>query len=162
MKVPGIEEIRPARPEDAAAISALIAATAEAFITPEFSEEGRRTLLTEMNEEAIAGHLANPAFRYHVAEDAEGRIAGIVSTLENSHLFGLYVAAEHHGRGLARRLWETARDACRAAGASGEFTVKSSRYAVGVYEAFGFVREGDEEEKKGVVFVPMRLRPPLL
>ena len=154
--------IRPARPDDARAISDLITAVVERFVTPEFTEEGRRTLLTSMNFEAITEHLANPAFRYHVFEDTPGHIVGLVSTRDDSHLFGLYVAADFHGRGIARQLWQVAREACLAAGASGEFTVKSSRYAVGVYEKWGFVREGGEQEKDGVVFIPMRLRHPLL
>jgi GNAT superfamily N-acetyltransferase len=152
--------IRPARPHDARAISTLICDQVEKFIAPELTEEGRRTLLGEMDGGHIAAHLADPAFRYHVYEDTPGNIVGIVSTRDNSHLFGLYVDDAYHGRGIARRLWEVAREACLAAGASGEFTVKSSRYAVGVYEKFGFEREGDEAEKNGVVFIPLRLRRP--
>lgn len=152
--------IRPAHPDDARAISGLICDQVEKFIAPELTAEGRQTLLREMDGAHIAAHLADPAFRYHVCEDPPGHIVGIVSTRDHSHLFGLYVADAYHGRGIARRLWETARDACLEAGGSGEFTVKSSRYAVRVYEKFGFEREGGEMEKSGVVFIPLRLRRP--
>jgi predicted GNAT family N-acyltransferase len=45
----------------------------------------------------------------------------------------------------------------REAGNPGEFTVNSSRFAVGMYRKFGFVETGPPETKEGVTAVPMKL-----
>jgi predicted GNAT family N-acyltransferase len=37
------------------------------------------------------------------------------------------------------------------------FTVNSSRYAVGVYEKFGFVRQSEAIDISGVISIPMKL-----
>ena len=147
--------IRLATLADAESISALIAPLAEKYIAHEFSEEGYRTLLDSMTPDAIRGYIAK-GFRYHVAEESGG-VVGVVATRDNSHLYHLLVAERSQGRGLARELWQVARQACREAGNPGEFTVNSSRFAVGLYEKLGFKREG-EDIRAGVVTIAMRLR----
>jgi GNAT superfamily N-acetyltransferase len=146
--------IRLADVNDAPGISALVRPLVERYIAHEFSEEGIRHLLASVEPAAIAGYL-NSNFRYHVAE-AEERLAGVVATRDNAHLYHLFVAEPFQGQGLARLLWETAKQACVAEGNRGEFTVNSSRYAQGVYRKFGFVEAGPAEERHGVISIPMK------
>jgi len=148
-------QIRRATIEDAAAISDLIRPLAERYIANEFSPEGAANLLASMEADAIEGYLAS-GYEYHVAEE-DGMLVGVVGVRDNSHLYHLFVADEFRGRGFARELWRVARDACRAAGNVGEFTVNSSRFAVGTYRKFGFVETGPPETKNGVTSVPMKL-----
>lgn len=147
-------EIRKATIEDAPAISELIRPLAEQYIAHEFSPEGAANLLASMEPEAIEGYLAS-GYEYHVAEE-EGELAGVVGVRDNSHLYHLFVADDFGGRGLARRLWGVARDACRQAGSVGEFTVNSSRFAVGMYRKLGFVETGPPETRQGVTSIPMK------
>jgi GNAT superfamily N-acetyltransferase len=69
----------------------------------------------------------------------------------------LFVAPEFHRRGVAAALWERAKTDAIAAGNSEGFSVRSSEFAVPVYERFGFSVVGERREKDGIVFVPMRL-----
>jgi RimJ/RimL family protein N-acetyltransferase len=148
--------IRPAHIEDAGRIAELVAAVASRFIFPEFTPEGRARVLEEHAPDSITRRMAE-GFRFHVAE-MHGELVGVVGVGRNSHLFDLFVAEAHQGRGLGRRLWEVAMSQCLALGNPGEFTVNSSKYAVPVYQRFGFVATGPLQEKQGVQFVRMKLK----
>jgi GNAT superfamily N-acetyltransferase len=138
-------QIRLATKDDATAISGLIRPLAERDIAQEYSAEGADNLLGSMSPEAIERYLSEN-YRYHVAEE-NGELAGVVATWENRHLYHLFVAEAFQRQGLARRLWEIARQACLEAGGSGTFTVNSSRFAVGVYQRLGFVEASPSVEK---------------
>ena len=131
-------KIRLATVDDAPRISSLIRDLAKEFIAHEFSEEGANVLLGSMDEPSIRGYIES-GYRYHIAEEGSG-LAGVVAVRDNSHLYHLFVSEHFQGQGLARRLWEVAKTASLSAGNPGLFTVNSSRYAVGMYENFGFVR----------------------
>ena len=150
--------IRPGEVADAESISALILQLAEGFVLPEFSTEGREQFSAAHTPAAIAT-LMETGYRYHVAE-CGGQLVGVVGICEPSHLYHLFVAAHMHGRGLGRRLWEVARAQWPASELPRTWTVKSSRYAVPVYERLGFVATGPLGDKGGVLTRPMELREP--
>jgi len=109
-----------------------------------------------VTEENVLGFVTESDGRYQVAV-VDGELAGVVSIRDNSHLFHLYVAERFHWRGIARALWQAARDDALERGNPGRFTVKASPYAVGVYERFGFKATGLHAEQGGLVYVPMLL-----
>lgn len=109
-----------------------------------------------VTEENVLGFVTESDGRYQAAF-VDGELAGVVSVRDNSHLFHLYVAERFHHRGIARALWQAARSDAQARGNPGRFTVKSSPYAVGVYERFGFKAIGPRAEQGGLVYVPMLL-----
>jgi ribosomal protein S18 acetylase RimI-like enzyme len=99
--------------------------------------------------------LASDEYRFHVAEDGSV-LAGVVAMLGSSHLYYLFVASAYQRMGLARLLWDLARnESVRAGNASGRFTVKASPYAVRAYERLGFRRSGPMTDVKGVRSQPM-------
>ena|SRR5687768_7203901 len=147
--------IREASPDDIPGISRLISDLATRYIAHEFTVEGALRLLSAMNEDAIMGYFQR-GYRYHVAE-ADDTLAGVAATRDNRHLYHLFVADEYQGHGLATQLWRIARDACLAAHDTHEFTVNSSRFAVGFYEKLGFVRQAEFQEHDGVISIPMKL-----
>jgi len=148
--------LREAKPGDAEAVSALVTSLAPLFLADPGDLEAAAPFLATVSPEAFRGYLASDRFRYHVAE-SNGELAGVVGVRDHQHLFHLFVAERFHRRGLAARLWAVARVAARAAGNPGRFTVNSSRYAIPVYERFGFRATGPEVHKDGVTFVPMAL-----
>jgi ribosomal protein S18 acetylase RimI-like enzyme len=150
-------DIRAATPDDARRISALLRDLTGKYIAHEFSEEGAGRLLESMSEAAIKSYLES-GYRYHVAEE-NGELAGVVAIRDNRHLYHLFVSERFQGRGVARRLWEVAKAASLSAGNPGVFTVNSSRYAVGLYEKFGFVRQSEAVDVSGVICIPMKLEP---
>ncbi len=150
-------EVRPATADDAAAISALVRPLVEKYIAVDLAPEGKRNLLACLTANAVRGHMAK-GFCYHVAVDGE-KLLGVVAIRDESHVYLLFVADPVRGRGIARRLWHAARAACTRASGRGEFTVNSSRHAVGLYRKLGFVETGRETTRGGVVSVPMRWGP---
>ncbi|MGH8855486.1 MAG: GNAT family N-acetyltransferase [Telluria sp.] len=147
--------IRPLTAADIPSVAALLRALAREYIVHESPPEGASTFLAENDEMGVRGFLAR-GHVYHVAE-IEGALAGFVAVCDRSHLFHLFVGKGWHRRGVARALWETAREAALAAGGDGSFTVNASNFAVPVYEAFGFVRVGPTQFAKGLYYNPMRL-----
>lgn len=148
-------EIRLANLDDAPGISALVCNVTERFIAPELSEEVASGLLGSMDEPSIKSYMES-GYRYHVAEE-NGELIGVVAVRDNRHLYHLFVSEPFQRKGLARRLWEVAKTASLDAGNPGVFTVNSSRYAVGVYEKFGFVRLSEAVDVAGVICIPMKL-----
>jgi GNAT superfamily N-acetyltransferase len=147
--------IRAAREDDAEAIAALIAEACALHVLPEFTVEGRRHFLDDHGPDAIRQRLAAD-FSYLVAEDA-GALAGVVGIRSRNHLYDLFVAQTWQGRGLGRRLWDRALAQALNGGKQERFTVNASKYAVPVYERFGFVPVAPVQERNGVLFVPMEL-----
>ena len=150
--------IRPASAEDLEAISLLTTELARKFIVRDCTPEGATELLGGFQVENVRQRF-EAGFRHFVAVD-EGRVVGVVVTRHELHLLHLFVAESHQRRGIARALWDRARQACLDAGNPGEFTVNSSRGARGVYESFGFV-PGPETILNGVPFTPMKLTVPI-
>jgi len=144
--------VREAATEDAVRISDLLSALAEEFIVHEFSEAGRQHLLAHFSAAEMAERLASTNYQIQVAE-IEGLLVGVVGIREQTHLQYLFVSKPYQRAGLARRLWEQARD--QADNAPGRFTVNASSYAVSAYERLGFRSVGAVQEKDGVRFQPM-------
>lgn len=151
-------EIRPLVSADIPAVSALLRGLAKEYIVHESSPDGAASFLADNDEMGVRGFLAR-GHVYHVAL-VDGELAGFVAVRDRSHVFHLFVDKRWHRRGIARRLWETARDAAVAEGGEGSFTVNSSNYAVPVYESFGFVRVAPTQCVKGLYFNPMRYPGP--
>ncbi len=151
-------DIRPATAGDLEAISRLMTELARKFIVQDCTPEGARELLSGFEVDNVRQRV-EAGFRHFVAVD-EGRVVGVVATRHEQHLLHLFVAESHQRRGIARALWEIARQACLDAGTPGEFTVYSSRGARAVYESFGFIPQ-PETFLNGVPFTPMRLTVPV-
>lgn len=146
--------IRPARPDDAEAISALITGLAHYGLADPSRPQDAANFLASISPAGVAAALADARYRYHVAEH-DGEIVGVVAMRDETHLYHLFVAEAFHGRWIAGRLWEVARHSILFTGGPVRFTVNSSRHAVPVYERFGFVATDTEQVKDGVAFVPM-------
>lgn len=148
-------DIRPAQRDDTPAIAKLLEQLARRYITFEFDHAAEERFLTSNDEAAINGFIS-AGFRYWVAEQ-NGGLVGFAGVRDDSHLYHLFVAEIAQRRGVARLLWNAALNACLAAGNPGRFTVNSSNNAVAVYESFGFVRSGPQQNANGVLFNPMEL-----
>lgn len=148
--------LRPARAEDAAAISALIHDVAPGLMVHPDGAGAERFLLG-VAPPAIKRYLSEPQYRYQVCLMA-GQLAGVIALRDNRHLFHLFVAPAFQRRGIARHLWRITRAAAIEAGNRDGFTVNSSLCAQPVYERFGFQASGPAIHEHGIAYVPMRLR----
>ena len=147
--------IRPGNPGDANAVASLIASF-QAILTLEPSGAGAEQYLASVSEDAERQYLESPRYAYLIAE-LEGQMVGLVAMRDQKHLFHLFVAPAHQRIGIARALWERARQLSLRAGPITEFTVNSSLNAVPVYGSFGFVPAGAVMQVHGIAFLPMRL-----
>lgn len=150
--------IRAAGEADSEAISALVSRVSEEFVTPDFTPEGRDTLLRSMTPESIRERIRSDS-EYLAAFGDERNLVGVLAIRHRTHVFHLFVAASHQRRGIATRLWRRALADGLVATAEddGQVTVNSSRFAEPFYERLGFVRTGDESTVSGVTVIPMRL-----
>ncbi|WP_119156549.1 GNAT family N-acetyltransferase [Caldimonas tepidiphila] len=149
-------EIRIARADDAANISALLKRVAPAF-TLHPQGLGAEAFLQGLEPEAVRGFLTAENVVCHVAV-AGARLAGMLAIREHRHLFRLAVDPAFQGRGTGRALWRQAQAAALAAGNRDRFTVDSTRSALPFYERLGFRVTGPLVETRGLAFVPMELR----
>jgi GNAT superfamily N-acetyltransferase len=148
---------RLARPEDAEAISGLILSFLDE-LTVEPRGTGAERFLAAVSAEAEESYILSEHYDYLVA-DIEGAVAGFIAMQDKTHVFHLFVSRQYQRQGLARALWQRARDAAGPHSVAREFTVNSSLLAVPVYERFGFERVSAPEHKNGISFVRMRYAP---
>lgn len=151
---------RRAGPHDAEAIAALTTGLTRRWIAPDCDTAGALALLASMTPEATAERLAG-GYRYHVAESGAGRLLGVVAIREPQHLYHLFVDDAAQRGGLARALWNLARNDLFATNGALPITVNASRLAVPVYRRLGFAAEGAEQINGGIPSTPMRWFPPV-
>ena len=80
-----------------------------------------------------------------------------LSLKENEKIDQLFVTPEARNRGVASSLWQYAKKNAIENSASGMFWVRSSSFAISVYQKFGFMCEGDRQCISGINFQLMRL-----
>jgi GNAT superfamily N-acetyltransferase len=148
-------QVRSATEADAARISRLIHGLSGPFLlSPD--GKGAEPFFESISEQAIRGYVSAGNFSYVVAE-VEGALAGVVALRDNSHLYHLFVAQPHQGKGLGRSLWLKVKQAALQAGNGGRFTVNASLNAASFYERLGFSPVGPKVVSHGVAFLPMQL-----
>lgn len=115
------------------------------FNAPEYSKEGI---------EEFKGTLDNPerinAMKFYGAFE-KGEIVGVLSMRKPQHITFFFVKANHHRKGIGRKLFERMREDYDKQ----EFTVNSSPYAVNVYKQLGFVPIDSEQVTCGIRYTPM-------
>ena len=145
--------IRGLVPDDVPAAANLLAQLASEFITPEFAPDVALRFLSEHDAASFHQRL-HAGFQFWVAEQS-GELLGFIGIRPARHIFHLFVAKKMHRRGVARALWDVARNACEQQLGEGAFTVNSSTYAVVAYEHLGFRRVEPVRVVDGVIHHPM-------
>ena len=126
------------------------------FVAAGYSEQGKSTFenyLTNKEDDVASGlktgHKKMWAY-YQV-----GIIIGVISIRDISHISLMFVDKRYHRRGIARELFDVVLEEVRGFDNIAQITVNSSPYAVGVYEHLGFRKVGEQQEKDGIIFIPM-------
>jgi GNAT superfamily N-acetyltransferase len=148
--------IRSATLADSERISNLIYVLAEKYITHELTPEGATTLLSSLRPNEIKQYIES-GIKYHLAE-IEDELVGVIAVKDNSHLYHLFVDEHYQRKGIASLLWSVAQEACLLKGNPGIFTVNSSSFALPIYEKLGFIVQEGQQEKDGVIYIPMKLK----
>ncbi|MEC5385038.1 GNAT family N-acetyltransferase [Uliginosibacterium sp. H3] len=138
--------------QDAETISALVMQSRYSFFAHP-DGRGTKAFMLAASPDAIRQYLLGERHAYLVAE-LDDTVIGAFGVRDRRHIFHLFIAEEVRGQGIARLLWQNGRDRLLDAG---DVTVNASLSAVAMYERFGFFVAGEQVERNGVVFVPMRL-----
>lgn len=142
--------VRPALDADAPAISALILSTSlsccfdSAYPCPDWYES---TVTTNQ----IVNLLQNEEMIWLLAEQ-DSKVIGVLAIHTHSHVKYFFVHADHHRQGIGKSLWAFALHA----NALGEtISVRSSLFAVPIYERLGFSVSAPRQEFNGMRFQAM-------
>ncbi|TQV72183.1 GNAT family N-acetyltransferase [Aliikangiella marina] len=144
--------IRQATTDDAGAIAEFIHPIVKQFISHEFAQPSEQLMLGSLTASAIAGNI-DSNYRYRISINQNNDIVGVLGVRLPSHLFHLFVEPSLHGRGIGRALWQDYLQQTTER----QFTLNSSKIAVGFYEKLGFEKQGSAIEKNGILSYPMRL-----
>jgi len=111
--------------------------------------------------ENVTGNLSvwseRPERCVHLVAELDGMVIGVVLVKEFWNLCSLFVAPEHQGRGLGRKLVLEAIAACRKQSPEQAILLNAAPHAVGFYLALGFeVHESAQRLPPG--FKAMRYR----
>ena len=148
-------DIRPAVASDIEFISRVIVPLVEKYILPTCSHSGGNILKDSMSKQRIQEYY-DSGCRYLVGTD-NGVIIAVIGMRNNSHLYHLFVADSHKGKGCAKALWEYAKCECIEQYATHKFTVNSALNAASMYEKWGFKAVTGVREHLGIKDVPMQL-----
>ena len=129
------------------------------FVAVDYSEQGLNTF-----ESYLKGKLQEVSASIKSGEKKiwayyqENEIIGVIATKNASHISLMFVDKQHHRQGIAKQLFDVALDWLKNNKDTKYITVNSSPYAVKAYEHLGFVKTADQQEKDGILYVPM-MRP---
>ena len=146
--------VRPACESDAETISALIN-TLLHYRAPVAVAPPPESFVAQFAPQAIRSCITDVKHNYLVAL-SQDQLVGVLGVRDNQHLLHLFVAEPHQRRGIARMLWNQAKADALKTEDEIDMLVRSSVYAVPVYERFGFIACGPRVDEPGVSYVPMR------
>ena len=126
------------------------------FVAVDYSEQGNKTFedylkikYDEMSSDIETGH--KKLWGYYQNDE----IIGVIATRDISHIALMFVDKRHHRKGIARQLLNTVLAEIKDNANTTRMTVNSSPYAAPAYERLGFVKTDEQQEKDGIIYIPM-------
>jgi ribosomal protein S18 acetylase RimI-like enzyme len=126
------------------------------FVAVDYSEQGvksfedyLKTKYDEVSSDIETGH--KKLWGYYQGDE----IIGVIATRGVSHIALMLVDKHHHRKGIARQLFDNVLEELRNNPDVTQITVNSSPYAVSIYERLGFTKTDEQQEKDGIVYIPM-------
>lgn len=124
------------------------------FEAPEYSKEGIENFYGCNQPEFVKPLIESGAMKMWGAF-SDGNLVGVIAVRNENHICRFFVDADHHKRGIGRKLFGTVLSHIKEIGKN-EMTVFSSPYAVPVYQCLGFVDTDDEQLSDGMRYIPMK------
>lgn len=145
-------DIRPARPDHAAGIIALLRSVASEPVNNILREPGEALFTVEQERDFLAGQALRPDWLAFVALAEDGAVIGMITidgkrrqAVRHRGALGISVAAAWRGQGVGRALMDHAIQGARDTGVFTriELTVLArNETAIRLYERVGFQTEG--------------------
>jgi predicted GNAT family N-acyltransferase len=127
------------------------------FVAVDYSEQGKNTFknyLDKKYEEVFSDlETGNKKMWGYFHDD---KIIGVIATRDVSHIALMFVDKQYHRKGIAKKLFNIVLEELSGKQGVTQITVNSSPYAVIVYECLGFEKIGEQQEKDGIIYIPMK------
>lgn len=149
-------EYRKTELSDIQAISNLVNRVFNEYVGPGYSDEGCTVFHKFMEPEAILERYKSGNFPLWVGV-VNTEIVGTIGLRNWEHICLLFVDEKFHKLGIAKRLFQLAKDEAIAIKQITEITVNSSPYAIEVYKKLGFKALDEEQVQDGIRYIPMKL-----
>ena len=147
--------IRKARIEDWDDVMAMTWRTFIRFEAKDYTKEGVRSFFDFISDPILQRMFLNDAYPMFVAED-QGKIIGMISLREGTHISLLFVDAAYHRQGVGSSLMQTIWEFIRTEVGKEIVTVNAAPYGVGFYHKLGFEDTGPGEARDGIRYTPMK------
>lgn len=124
------------------------------FVAPGYSPQGVATFHSYVTRDAVLERFkkGNPMY---VAKSGS-QIVGAHEIRDWNHISLFFVKKELHGSGIGRKLFERALDEIKKTYPEIRLvSVNASPFAEEIYQALGFVKTADLQERDGIRFIPM-------
>lgn len=143
--------IRSATSLDAKTISKLVLDSSLSVKDQDFSDQGWVLLEKTNTVEAVLKRFESEKY-FALIFEVDGVSAGYIAVVDFEKIDHMFVLPEYRNMGIAKSLWNKAQQICLENGNTSYFWVRSSSYAMPVYESFGFRPSGDQQESNGISF----------
>ncbi|MFQ3247757.1 MAG: GNAT superfamily N-acetyltransferase [Arenicella sp.] len=143
--------IRLATRFDAEIISRLVIDSSLSVKDQDFSDDGWALLEKTNTIEAVSKRFDSETY-FALIFDVHGVAGGYLAMVEFEKIDHMFVMPEYRNMGIAKSLWHKAQEICVNNGNDSYYWVRSSSYAVAVYESFGFRLSGDKKISNGISF----------
>lgn len=145
--------IREFENKDAEEVTLLVEKVFNKFIAKDFTKEGILYWRDDLSPEGLIESLHNN--RIFIAE-TDSKIIGIVRIKEMQRISMFYVDEDYQGRGTGSKLMSKAIELFKEKGIGKSF-LKSSLYAVQIYEKLGFIKNGEIKKEHGIIYQEMMM-----
>lgn len=144
-------------PAEAEAAIAVVKESFAACVAPDYTQQGRDVFAQVVSADYLCSLPHRRGFTL-VAKLA-GRMVGMCAFRDGNHVTLFFVLPEFQGRGIGRRLFDSAVErVSRTVFGATKLEVHSSPVAVSVYQALGFSATGPEQVDDGIRYIPMERR----
>lgn len=126
----------------------------QVYEAPDYSEEGILNFQAAIAPAAMQTRMRERGIKIWGSYDGE-RIVGVIAA-RAVHVHLLFVDGSYHRQGIARALYNTARQHFIRQNGVRQMTVNASPYAHVAYQHLGFVDTGEAQTVNGLRFIPMK------
>ncbi len=124
------------------------------FSAPNLSKKGQNEFCTFISyHKIIEKYEKNEIIFWGCYND--NLLVGVIALRNTNHISLLFVDKKYHRKGIAKQLFQVAKDFCEKNIKNNKISVNSSPYAIKFYHHLGFIDISNEKVVNGIRFIPM-------
>jgi GNAT superfamily N-acetyltransferase len=147
--------IREATLADVPSLSELAIAAVEPYKQIDFDEVGWERFVAANSLTTTKWRLQNDVY-FCLCALRDNKVVGFITIKDFEKIDQLFVEPKNQRLGIARSLWQYAKEKCLTYSSPRTFWVRSSSYAIPVYESFGFAKIDTLQNESGTTYQLMK------